>query len=975
MKSYGIAMVAGTLAMDGNASSNLSGSFTGSFSGSTTDEFYASGAFSGSYEGDGALLTGIVATDLDIDAFGDDLTGTTITGADRLIVSDASEGGSEGRMNISQLAPALVGAGLDASQGSLRINATAAGNGLSGGDGSALAVNVDDSSIEIDTDSLRVKASGITNAMLNGSIANDKLANDGITIAGVDTSLGGTITADTIAGQISADTITNSQLANDNITIAGASTALGGTITADTIAGAISNDTITNAQLANDSITINGTSTALGTSYSVTKADVGLGNADNTSDASKPVSTATQTALDLKAPLASPTFTGTVSGVTKAHVGLGNVDNTADSAKPVSTAQQTALNLKANLASPTFTGTVIAPTPSNGDDSTKVATTAFVMQEVSDLLGGAPAAYDTLIELSASLANGDSDVVALTAEVATKATKANNLSDLTNASTARTNLGLGSIATLSSIDISTNTNLAASTGITLTGDTLTTNDGQIVHDNLSGFVADEHIAHSGVTLTAGNGLTGGGTIAASRTFAVGAGTLIDVAADTVNVDLSELSTSTTNGDGDYFVVVDTSNAQRKLTKANIALSEFNNDSGWTSNVGDITGVTAGNGLTGGGSSGAVTVNVVAGTGISVAADSVSTNDGQIVHDNLSGFVANEHIDHSGVSITAGNGLTGGGTINSTRTLNIGEGTGITVAADTISTNDGEIVHDNLSGFVANEHIDHSGVSITAGNGLTGGGTINSTRTLNIGEGTGITVAADTISTNDGEIVHDNLSGFVANEHIDHSGVSILAGNGLTGGGTINSTRTLNIGAGTGIDVAADAISVDVSDFMSNGANNRILTATGTDAMNAEANLTFDGTTFLVSAAKSRTDGLGVGIAPSSTVGVIQASNDVIAFASSDERLKENVTSIESALNKVESLRGVEFDWIANKEIHPNEGHDLGVIAQEVEAVLPELVQTRENGYKAVKYDKLTAVLIEAVKELSARVKTLEGYHN
>jgi hypothetical protein len=67
---------------------------------------------------------------------------------------------------------------------------------------------------------------------------------------------------------------------------------------------------------------------------------------------------ATNSALALKAPLASPTFTGTVSGVTKSMVGLGNVDNTADSAKPVSTAQQTALNLKANLASPTFTGTV-----------------------------------------------------------------------------------------------------------------------------------------------------------------------------------------------------------------------------------------------------------------------------------------------------------------------------------------------------------------------------------------------------------------------------------------------------------------------------------------------------------------------------------------------------------------------------------------------------------------------------------------
>jgi hypothetical protein len=78
------------------------------------------------------------------------------------------------------------------------------------------------------------------------------------------------------------------------------------------------------------------------------KASVGLGSVDNTSDAAKPVSTAQQTALNLKANLASPAFTGTPTGITKAHVGLGSVDNTADTAKPVSTAQQTALNLKAN---------------------------------------------------------------------------------------------------------------------------------------------------------------------------------------------------------------------------------------------------------------------------------------------------------------------------------------------------------------------------------------------------------------------------------------------------------------------------------------------------------------------------------------------------------------------------------------------------------------------------------------------------
>lgn len=71
-----------------------------------------------------------------------------------------------------------------------------------------------------------------------------------------------------------------------------------------------------------------------------------LGNVTNTADASKPVSTAQQTALDLKANIASPTFTGTVGGVTKAMVGLTNADDTSDANKPISTATQTALDLK-----------------------------------------------------------------------------------------------------------------------------------------------------------------------------------------------------------------------------------------------------------------------------------------------------------------------------------------------------------------------------------------------------------------------------------------------------------------------------------------------------------------------------------------------------------------------------------------------------------------------------------------------------
>jgi hypothetical protein len=127
------------------------------------------------------------------------------------------------------------------------------------------------------------------------------------------------------------------------------------------------------------------------------------------------------TALDLKAPLASPTFTGTVSGVTKSHVGLGNVDNTTDAGKPVSTATQTALDLKAPLASPSLTGVPTAPTASAGTSTTQVATTAFVGTAVSNLVASAPAALDTLNELATALGNDASFSTTITNSIATKA--------------------------------------------------------------------------------------------------------------------------------------------------------------------------------------------------------------------------------------------------------------------------------------------------------------------------------------------------------------------------------------------------------------------------------------------------------------------------------------------------------------------------------------------------------------------------
>ncbi len=107
-----------------------------------------------------------------------------------------------------------------------------------------------------------------------------------------------------------------------------------------------------------------------------------------------------------------------------------------------------------------------------------------------------------------------------------------------------------------------------------------------------------------------------------------------------------------------------------------------------------------------------------------------------------------------------------------------------------------------------------------------------------------------------------------------------------------------------------------------------------------------------------------------TTTLLRSTGDIVAYYSSDERLKDNVQVIDGALEKVSKLRGVEFDWNDKQDVY--EGHDIGVIAQDVEVVAPELVQTREDGFKAVKYEKLTALLIEAVKELTEQNKEMKA---
>ena len=223
--------------------------------------------------------------------------------------------------------------------------------------------------------------------------------------------------------------------------------------------------------------------------------------------------------LSAKAPLASPTFTGsptaptpvagtnstqiaTTAFVNEAIAGFGagdmakstyDTDNdgkvdaaeVADAApwagitgKPTSftpsshshsiaqvSGLQTALDTKAPLASPALSGTPTAPTAAAGTNTTQIATTAFVATAIGALIDAAPGAMDTLNELAAAVGDDPNFATTVTNALASKLSAASNLSDLPNKTTARSNLGLGSLATQ-------NANAVAITGGAINGITL-----------------------------------------------------------------------------------------------------------------------------------------------------------------------------------------------------------------------------------------------------------------------------------------------------------------------------------------------------------------------------------------------------------------------------------------------------------------------------------------------------------------------
>lgn len=430
----------------------------------------------------------------------------------------------------------------------------------------------------------------------------------------------------------------------------GNSTTSGDTLT---IAGGVGLTSVTSVT---DTITLNLDNTAVTAGNYGSSSSVGT----FTVDAQGRLTAAANSAIAITA--------SQVTDLTKSSVGLGNVDNTADTAKPVSTAQQTALDLKANLASPALTGTPTAPTAASNTNTTQVATTAYVQNELNELLNGAGAAYDTLKELQDLLVADEGTVATLTTLVGTKAPLASP--------------SLSGVPTAPTAAAATNTTQIATTAF--------------------------------VTAAASQAVSDSGNNAVLKTFVNAKGDLVTATADNTPAIL----TVGTNG---YFLKANSS-ATAGIEWASIPTINYLDDIGdvtitsatngdflkwngtaWINTpieVGDISSVTAGTGLTGGGSSGAVTLNLAstavtagsygnastvpnytvdaqgrltaaANTAISILASQVSdftantraqvSATGNIAYNSSTGVFSLTNDGADITAVTAGTGLTGGGT--------------------------------------------------------------------------------------------------------------------------------------------------------------------------------------------------------------------------------------------------------------------------------------------------------------------------
>jgi hypothetical protein len=183
-------------------------------------------------------------------------------------------------------------------------------------------------------------------------------------------------------------------------------------------------------------------------------------------------------------------------------------------------------------------------------------------------------------------------------------------------------------------------------------------------------------------------------------------------------------------------------------------------------------------------------------------------------------------------------------------------------------------------------------------------------------------------------------------------VGVVSGSSQINLGSVNGNSTSNVTEGTNLYYTDARVKtkLNVEGVVSGSAQVTLASTTGFGTYINQAVLTTSAVTFAS----------------------VSATGDVVAYSSSDRRLKDNIKNIENPIEKVQQLNGVTWEWNSNADDLQQSLPTVGVIAQEVEEVLPQLVHDRENGYKGVDYAKLTGLLIEAIKEQQKQIDELKS---
>ena len=449
----------------------------------------------------------------------------------------------------------------------------------------------------------------------------------------------------------------------------------------------------------------------------------------------------------------------------------------------------------------------------------------------------------------------------------------------------------------------------------------TATQGTIDHDSLANFVANEHVDHTSITLTAGDGLSGGGTIASNRSFAVDA-TVLRTTGDSVISSSAQLADDISGSFSTAAVVG---------LGAGIISGSSSNSSLTTAIVGEGAGILSGSAQIADDVSGSLSAAAIVGLGAGVISASAMVD-----HDSATNFVANEHINHTSVSITAGDGLTGGGTIAANRTINVVGGDGITANANDIAITAAQTTIESIykSDLVIGED-DETQIDFETANEIH-------------------------FDVDNSELL--NLAG----TKISGSQASTGSFGVLETAGGVTVTTTGRVGVGTAdpdfkLDVAGNA---GFNEYLRHNGDNdtHIRFQANQVDISAGGNIySYDGAAFNLTGHLSASGNI--------SGSQIEASGDIIAFGSSDRNLKDNIQPIENPLEKMDKIGGYTFVW--NNKQSTYQGKDVGVVAQEIQEVLPEIVSGRANGYLGVKYEKIVPLLIESIKELKKEVEDIK----